>query len=121
MANTSDIKPKDPIVCQQREAGAFCDQDVHAWFELSYSSYLVLPRTLMQEMPAAWQHAMVGLLERMREEFPNSHDEYMVMLRGEHGRFRHDPLMNYRYPDRDAIATARGASEKPTDEKEEKP
>ena len=36
----------------------FCEQDIHGQFELSYCSYLVLHRALMQEMPAEWQHAI---------------------------------------------------------------
>lgn len=42
---------------------------VHRWFSLSYSNYLVLPRTLMQSMPAEWQERAVGLLEEFRDAF----------------------------------------------------
>jgi hypothetical protein len=42
---------------------------VHSWFELSYSSYLVLPRVLMQSMPLQWQRRMVACLEELDEEF----------------------------------------------------
>jgi len=30
------------------ETGDFCREDVHNWFGLTYSSYLVLPRSLLQ-------------------------------------------------------------------------
>lgn len=106
-----DIAPAYPISCQAAAAGPACEQDVHAWFELSYSSYLVLPRSLMQEMPAAWQHAMVALLERMREEFPGEHSSYTVLKKGERNRFERDPLRRYRYPDADAIERARATDE----------
>ena len=45
------------------------DGPVHAWFGLTYSSYQVLPRVLMQSMPVAWQRQMVVLLEEMRDAF----------------------------------------------------
>lgn len=42
---------------------------VHEWFELTYSSYQVLPRVLMHSMPLDWQHRMVTCLREMREAF----------------------------------------------------
>ncbi|MFE9844731.1 hypothetical protein [Streptomyces goshikiensis] len=45
------------------------DGPVHAWFELTYSSYLVLPRTLMQSMPIEWQQRMVGCLEEIQAAY----------------------------------------------------
>lgn len=45
------------------------DEAVHQWFELSYSTYQVLPRTLMQSMPAEWQRRMVACLEELRDAF----------------------------------------------------
>lgn len=88
------------------------DHDVHDWFELSYSSYLVLPRVLMQEMSPAWQHSMVGLLERMHEEFPEERSSYAVFKRDlDSGRFVRDPLRKYRYPDYRAISEARGETD----------
>jgi hypothetical protein len=44
-------------------------RDVHTWFSLSYSNYLVFPRTFMQSMPAEWQERMVDLLEEMADAF----------------------------------------------------
>lgn len=43
--------------------------DVHTWFGLTYSNYLVLPRTLMQSMPVEWQHRMVTCLEEIEAAF----------------------------------------------------
>ena len=42
---------------------------VHEWFELTYSSYQVLPRVLMQSMPIEWQQRMVACLEEMQQAF----------------------------------------------------
>lgn len=90
-------------------ADKWCDNDVHDWFSLSYSSYLCLPRSLMQEMSAEWQHAMVSLLEQMHQEFPEERSSYAVFKRDlDTGRFVSDPLRKYRYPDPRAIREARG-------------
>lgn len=86
----------------------FCREDVSGWFELTYASYLVLPRSLMDAMPPEWQHQFTTLLESMRAEFPNvENDDYMVKLRGEGKRFIVDPLAAYRHPDQDAIDRVR--------------
>jgi hypothetical protein len=39
------------------------------WFGLSYSSYQVLHRTLMQSMPVAWQQRMAACLGELRDAF----------------------------------------------------
>lgn len=53
---------------------------VHGWFELTYSSYQVLPRVLMQSMPLDWQRRMVACLEEMRAAFEHVEkpDSYKV-------------------------------------------
>jgi hypothetical protein len=108
----TDTRAAFPVVCDRDEPdAAFCAGDVHGWFDLTYSSYLVLPRSLMQEMPAAWQHALVGLLERMREEFPREHSSYTVLKKGERNRFVRDPLRNYRHPDASALRAARATDD----------
>lgn len=70
------------------------------WFELSYSSYLVLPRALLCGMPEEWQTQRVNLLEEMRETYDSNQieDQYHVTLRDHSGRFKRDPLINYRHP-----------------------
>lgn len=42
---------------------------IHEHFGLSYSSYAVLPRTLMQSMPVEWQARMVACLKEMDAAF----------------------------------------------------
>lgn len=72
--------------------------DVHAQFGLSYASYLVWPRSLMQEMPADWQHRFAQLAEEIDSTFraPLS-GRYEVITRDGRGRFMGDPLHNYRH------------------------
>ncbi len=71
---------------------------VHQWFGLTYSAYLVLPRSLLEGMPEPWQAKFVALLEEMAETYEPIADVYHVRLRGERGKFIDDPLSNYRRP-----------------------
>jgi hypothetical protein len=43
--------------------------DIHTWFGLTYSNYLVLPRTLLQSMPRGWQERFVVMLEELQAAF----------------------------------------------------
>ncbi|MFJ5984269.1 hypothetical protein [Lentzea sp. NPDC092896] len=45
------------------------DEPIHRWFGLSYSNYLVVPRTLLQSMPGEWQREFVHLLEQLHAAF----------------------------------------------------
>lgn len=70
------------------------------WFGLSYANYLVLPRTLICGMPDEWQQKMVDLLEEMQETYDSEKidGDYHVTVRDDNGRFKKDPLSNYRHP-----------------------
>lgn len=101
------IEPREPDhFCEHEVPGDFCADDVHNWFE-RYSSYLVLPRSLMQAMPGPWQHGFVRLLEELQATFQQENDHYAVNLRSEDGTFISDPFRGYRRPDRAAIEAAR--------------
>jgi hypothetical protein len=54
--------------------------DVHTWFGLSYSNYLVLPRTLLQSMPKEWQREFVAKLDELHRAFEHvdQADSYKV-------------------------------------------
>lgn len=100
---------REPIYhCDLDPSEGFCGEDVHRWFELSYASYLTVPRSLLQEMPPSWQHALVRLLDEMdaRYSAPLDHGHYTVLTYDESGRFVSDPLRDYRHPDRRAIERA---------------
>lgn len=49
------------------EQGRLIDPPVHEWFSLSYASYFVLPRLVMQEMPLDWQRRFVALMDEAAE------------------------------------------------------
>jgi hypothetical protein len=44
--------PPDPLT----------QSSVHTWFGLSYASYVVLPRSVLQSMDAPWQQRFVELM-----------------------------------------------------------
>ena len=44
-------------------------EPIHEWFELSYSNYLVIPRSVLQSMPVEWQDRFVAALEEMGKAF----------------------------------------------------
>ncbi|MEU1088949.1 hypothetical protein ACFYPN_16150 [Streptomyces sp. NPDC005576] len=45
------------------------DGPIHQWFSLSYTNYVVLPRTLLQSMPTEWQERMVACLNELHDAF----------------------------------------------------
>lgn len=73
----------------------FCKDDVHGMFELSYASYLVLPRSVLQSMPADWQHDFVALVEKLQEQYGGYNLDYTVHPRKTNGQFAIDPLRDY--------------------------
>ena len=50
------------------------DTDLTQWFGLSYASFLILPRVLMEAMPESWQNEMAELLQEYDEAFSNEPD-----------------------------------------------
>lgn len=45
---------------------------VHAWFGLTYSNYLVLNRSHLQSMPAEFQERLVGCLNELRAAYAHT-------------------------------------------------
>lgn len=72
---------------------------IHLFFGLSYASYLVLPRTLLQSMPIVWQEQFTALLETFNERFYtlNLAPSYTVQPRDLHGKIRAEPFPHYRH------------------------
>ena len=81
---------------------------MHGYFGLSYSNYLVLHRSLIQEMPIEWQERMVSLLDDYWTTWkPEADQSFEVHVRGDAGRFTADPLSDYRHPSVDLIDSLR--------------
>jgi len=80
-------------------AWIYKEQDpVHMFFGLSYASYQVLPRSILQSAPAWWQKRYVKLMEEldaMCEGLPDMPGSYAVQVRDEKGRFTKDPYCDY--------------------------
>lgn len=85
------------------------DGPVHGWFELTRAQYLTVPRSVLQEMPLAWQERFAACLEELDREFDwrPSEGRYWVELRKENGRIANDPLREYRHPNLDHIELIR--------------
>lgn len=69
---------------------------IHSWFGLSYASYLVLPRSVLQSMPDEWQVKFVELVEQISDtlecdDLPN----YRVNAVDDKNKFTIDPYKNY--------------------------
>jgi hypothetical protein len=81
---------------------------VHGWFELSYASYLVLQRSLMEAMPVRWQLRFVRLMDEVKLEFDTRkiHSDFRVIAM-DGNRFVQDPLRFYRHVDRELIDSVR--------------
>jgi hypothetical protein len=72
------------------------DGPIHTHFGLSYASYLVMNRTVLQSMPIEWQERFVACLEEVEEAFGHlGQPPYEVRCRAEDGRFVADPIPNY--------------------------
>lgn len=73
---------------------------IHGYFGLSYANYLVIPRSLLQSMPKAWQQGLVDLLTGLGTHFGEAIDpvKYEVLARDKAtGLFASDPLSPYRH------------------------
>lgn len=74
-----------------------CCGPIHQFFELSYASYLVLPRSILQSMPKDWQARFVMALAEIERRFDAFPGEgcYDVLLKDDSGKVMDDPLANY--------------------------
>ena len=84
--------------------GNLADPPIHEAFELSYASFLVIPRLLLEAMPWGWQTEMVDLMEEFNKKYKNwipDGKEIMVRMIGEDGRYVKLPenICNYRRGD----------------------
>jgi hypothetical protein len=76
---------------------------IHGFFSLSYASYLVLPRAVLQDAPPKWQEKFVRTLEELNHIVDYDDSSYTVQKRDDKGRFVEDPLAQYRHPKRELI------------------
>lgn len=84
--------------CKQAHALEHTELLVHEWFDLSYSNYLVLPRSVMQSMPIEWQRRMVACLQEIGDASVHLEDmppAYRVQATTFGGKFMRDPYADY--------------------------
>ena len=73
------------------------DEPIHEWFNLTYASYLVLPRSVLQSAPIWWQREFVkllNLLELAHGGHVPERGKYSVILR-DGRRFVEDTYRDY--------------------------
>jgi hypothetical protein len=64
------------------------ESPVNEAFGLTYASFLVLPRLLMENMPWGWQKDMVDLIEQLNEKFDWEKPGGMsVVFKDKNGKF----------------------------------
>lgn len=91
----------------ERDAGlaqgvSFCDDPIHNAFGLTYASYLVIPRSILQAMPVGWQQQAVKLLEQIESLLPYEREmwadgrSYTVSCRKNKAKVD-DPYRQYRH------------------------
>lgn len=80
--------------------GNWIDAPFHEWFGLTYSSYLVLPRAILEALPEDLQHRLISCIDEAKDLIDSGqiNDNYSVKLRDQDGRYVVDPFANYRHP-----------------------
>lgn len=75
----------------------FDEEHIHTWFELTYSQYLTIPRSVLQSMPNEWQKRFVECLEQLENtiDWRPKKGRYWVQLKDDKGRYVHDKFMDY--------------------------
>jgi len=79
------------------------DGAIHEAFGLTYASWLVLPRTLLRDMPTEWQTQFVKLLDEyhdvVRDKAPEYNYDINIQFK-KNGKFCSIPeyFSNYKYP-----------------------
>ena len=70
---------------------------VHEWFGLTYASYMVLPRTMLQSMPDNWQEKFIKLINEMDDKLGHHNKvySYTVLSKDKNNKFMKDDLRNY--------------------------
>lgn len=74
------------------------EEPIHELFGLSYCSYIVLHRSILQSMPIKWQNKFVKCLQELSSAVSEIKDiprNYTVSTRDDKGRFIKDDYRDY--------------------------
>jgi hypothetical protein len=90
---------------KEREMDRYESNKLQCWFNLSYASFLTLPRVLMEAMSLNWQDKMADLLNEYDEMFPNQPNIGTRVQIVQHGKLIKGPswITNYRHPEIEEI------------------
>ena len=102
------IVPERKTMIPEPEPEVFWDPPVSDYFGLSHSSWLTLPRVLMESMPHDWQQKMTDLLFEYEATFNLEPQCLGTTVRTTYqGKIVKTPdwLKNYRHPDKEFIET----------------
>ncbi len=61
--------------------GDLVESPIHESFGLTYASFLVIPRLLMEAMPYEWQKDMVDLMEQFSEKYIWEMEDQRLVIR----------------------------------------
>jgi hypothetical protein len=66
------------------------DEPAHIWFGLSYASFYVMPRVVLQSAPPDLQRAFIAAAEAIHAavEYQEPENGWAVIEKGRRGRFR---------------------------------
>lgn len=72
-------------------------EPIQEFFGLTYASYFVMPRSVLQSMPVEWQARFVAMIDEIDDviEFPPNHEKSYWVRAHEGRRFCDDPLRDY--------------------------
>ncbi len=81
--------------------GNLVESPIHESFGLTYASFLVVPRLLMEAMPWGWQKDMVHLMDEFTEKYEWDDEGIEISKRGDDGLFVKidENLCNYKRGD----------------------
>ena len=69
---------------------------VHNWFGLSYASYFVMPRSVLQSMPFEWQWEFIALINEIPSQLQvDDMPSYRVNMVDDKNKFVKDPFADY--------------------------
>ena len=71
--------------------------DIHHFFGLTYSSYLVLTRSVLEAMPKDWQDKFLLLLEELEDRTPDDVPSEFWVRAKKNNKFIKDPYSQYRH------------------------
>ena len=73
---------------------------IHDAFGLTYASWFIVPRIILEAMPVEWQEKFVNLISELNDTYDWEPEAVMQIMFREKGKFASTPecFTNYRHP-----------------------